>query len=55
MKYILEYDITEYPISTGGRNKMVYADNILHNIQIMSNDTNKTVVAFNPARKPFLK
>jgi hypothetical protein len=24
---------------------MVYADNILHNIQIMSNDINRTIVA----------
>ena len=31
---------------------MVYADNILHNIQIMSNDTNKTVVAESENIKP---
>ena len=31
---------------------MVYADNILHNLQIMSNDTNKTVVAESENIKP---
>ena len=31
---------------------MVYADNILNNIQIMSNDTNKTVVAESENIKP---
>ncbi len=39
------FDITEYPISTGEEIKWYNADNIIHNIQIMSNDTNKTVVA----------
>ena len=39
------FDITEYPISTGEEIKWYNADNILHNIQIMSNDTNKTIVA----------
>lgn len=39
------FDITEYPISTGEEIKWYNADNILHNIQIISNDTNKTIVA----------
>jgi plastocyanin len=39
------FDITEYPISTGEEIKWYNADNILHKIQIMSNDTNKTIVA----------
>ena len=39
------FDITEYPISTGEEIKWYNADNILHNIQIMSNDTDKTIVA----------
>ena len=39
------FDVTEYPISTGEEIKWYNADNILHNIQIMSNDTNKTIVA----------
>ena len=39
------FDITEYPINTGEEIKWYNADNILHNIQIMSNDTNKTIVA----------
>ena len=38
------FDITEYPISTGEEIKWYNADNIIHNIQIMSNDTNKTIV-----------
>ena len=32
------FDITEYPISTGEEIKWYNADNILHKIQIMSND-----------------
>ena len=39
------FDIIEYPISTGEELKWYNADNILHNIQIMSNDTNKIIVA----------
>ena len=39
------FDITEYPISTGEEIKWYNADNIIHNIQILSNDTNKTIVA----------
>ena len=39
------FDITEYPISTGEEIKWYNADNILHKIQIMSNDTNKIIVA----------
>ena len=39
------FDVTEYPISTGEEIKWYNADNILHKIQIMSNDTNKTIVA----------
>ena len=39
------FDITEYPISTGEEIKWYNADNILHKIQIMSNDTNKSIVA----------
>ena len=39
------FDITEYPISIGEEIKWYNADNILHNIQIISNDTNKTIVA----------
>ena len=39
------FDITEYPISTGEEIKWYNADNIIHNIQIMSNDTNKTIIA----------
>ena len=39
------FDVTEYPISTGEEIKWYNADNILHNIQIISNDTNKTIVA----------
>ena len=39
------FDITEYPISTGEEVKWYNADNILHKIQIMSNDTNKSIVA----------
>jgi len=38
------FDITEYPISTGEEIKWYNADNIIHNIQIMSNDTNKTII-----------
>ena len=38
------FDITEYPISTGEEIKWYNADNILHNIQIMSKD-GKTIVA----------
>ncbi len=39
------FDITEYPISTGEEIKWYNADNILHKIQIMSYDTNKSIVA----------
>ena len=39
------FDITEYPISTGEEIKWYNADNILHNIQIISNDTDKPIVA----------
>ncbi len=39
------FDITEYPINTGEEIKWYNADNILHKIQIMSNDTDKTIVA----------
>jgi plastocyanin len=39
------FDITEYPISKGEEIKWYNADNILHKIQIMSNDTNKSIVA----------
>ena len=38
------FDITEYLISTGEEIRWYNADNIIHNIQIMSNDTNKTIV-----------
>ena len=45
------FDITEYPISTGEEVKWYNADNILHNIQIMSND-GKTIVAESENIKP---
>ncbi len=46
------FDITEYPISTGEEIKWYNADNILHKIQIMSNDINKTIVAESENIKP---
>lgn len=45
------FDITEYPISPGKEIKWYNADNILHNIKIMSKD-GKTIVAESENIKP---
>jgi plastocyanin len=45
------FDITEYPIITGDEIKWYNADNILHNIKIMSKD-GKTLVAESENIKP---
>ncbi|HEX2406375.1 MAG TPA: hypothetical protein VHJ38_04115, partial [Nitrososphaeraceae archaeon] len=45
------FDITEYPISTGEEIKWYNADNILHNIKVISSD-GKTIVTESENIKP---